>query len=298
MPIVPFLVQAAPAIIGAAGSVIGAHQQSQAAQGAANATEVRPYSGTSPYGSSMFDPASRTFDITQADNPFARMFQTGGLTNLANAATAPGAAFYGAHPDLIAAMNAAGNTDAETQDRLGFLRSMAQPGNDAAAVSLKDKLFSLGQLGSTSGAAGQEAMLRAQNAQDLGFQTTAADWANQRAQQRFTNAFNTVNQGASAAQNQFNMGEASSNQLAQMFQQLLGQANVGLGAGGGQNAGAAMAAAGASGTPFAAGMAGLQQVLPGILSSFGGGGGSSAPFNPASLPVSSTSPNSSGSWYG
>lgn len=241
-----------PAVVGAGASIIGANKQASATKAAAAATETRPFSGTSAYGTTNFNQGTRQFDINQANNPFASLFTVGGLSSLANAASAPGSPFYGAPPELIAALGQAGNSDAEAADRLNLLRSQAAPENNAAALSLKDKLFSLGQLGSTSGAAGQEALLRAANAQDLGFQTTAADWANQRAQQRFQNALTTIQTGGNLSNQQFGQGVTSNNALGDMFQRLLSQAGLGVSAGGGQAPQAALASAQASQVPFQA----------------------------------------------
>lgn len=239
-------------LIAAGASIIGAKKQASATKSAAEATATHPFSGSSAYGTTNFNQGTRQLDINQANNPFASLFTVGGLSSLANAASAPGSPFYGAPPELIAALGGASNSDAEAQNRLDLLRSQAAPENNAAALSLKDKLFSLGQLGSTSGAAGQEALLRATNAQDLGFQTTAADWANQRAQQRFQNALTTIQTGGNLASNQFNQGVTANNSLGDMFQRLLSQAGLGISAGGGQAPAAAMAAAGASTAPFQA----------------------------------------------
>jgi hypothetical protein len=254
----------ASAAVSIGGALIGAKGSKDAAKTAAQATATNPYSGTSSYGTTAFNTGTRTFDINQAANPFAQLATVGGLGSLANAYTAPGSAYYGAPPELIAALQGTNDTSGAMAARLAQLRSMASPENNAAAVSLKDKLFSLGQLGSTSGAAGQEAMLRAQNQQDLGFQQTAQDYANAQAQQRFQNALTAVNAGSTLAGNQFQQGVSSQGILANQFQQLLQQAGLGVSAGGGQAPAAAMAAAAAPSTTqtlLGAGLPYIQQAL-------------------------------------
>lgn len=233
---------AAP-LIAVAGSAILGHQSSQAAKGAANATETRPFSGTSSLGTTKYNQGNRTFDINQANNPFAQLSTIGGLSQFANAYSAPGQAYYGAPQEVINALQGTMDPSQLAQQRLDMLRQQASPENNRQALALKDKLFSLGQLGSTSGAEGQRAFLEAQNAQDLGFQQSAQDYANTQAQNRFQNAIQATGLGANLANQNFSQGVGANNILSQQFQNLLSQAQLGVQAGGGQAPGAAVNAA-------------------------------------------------------
>lgn len=255
--VAPYLASAIPAIAGVAGS----KQQANATQAAAQATAPHPYSSGSSYGTAGFNPQTGQLQLQQANNPFSSLFTTGGLSGLANAYSAPGQAYYGAPQEVQQALQGTFDPSQMAQQRLDMLRQQAAPANNQQALSLKDKLFSLGQLGSTSGAAGQQAFLNAANQQDLGFQQSAQDYANQQAQQRFENAIRTTGVGADLANQNFQTGLQSNTALSGQFQNLLAQANAGAAAGGGQNPAAALASAQASGVPY---QAAAQYLIPGL----------------------------------
>lgn len=312
------------AAIGTVGSIYSANKQSKAAKDAAKSTQVNPYTSVeSPFGTTMFDPQSRTSYIQAADNPFMNLFGGLGLSSLANAGAASSMPFNGANQQLIDAYT--GNVGLGEQDRLGLfgaagtsnnagagyansmfdaaamannslgpssdaarnyyeqLRGLAAPEENRQRVNLDNKLFATGQYGSTGGAERLRALYEAQAQADNQRRFDAIGMSNQDAQtkfgnfsnalnfgqgvnnqnfsnllqsfgfsqgvnnQRFNNALTTVNQGISKQQQDFNMGSAANSNIQNMFAQLLNQAGLNVGAGGGVAPGAATYAASQAG---------------------------------------------------
>lgn len=241
---------------------LGSKNEAKNTAQAAAATRPVPYSTQSQYGTTTVDPNTNQIGFQQAANPFAQLATMGGLQMGANAFSAPGAAYYGAPQEVVQAANGAMNTDAEASNRLAMLRDFAAPESNRQAVSLRERLFGRGQLGSSSGGAQQRAFLDSENQADLGRQMTAVDWANQRAQQRFSNALGATGFGAQIQGQQFNQFTAGQQAAANPFQQLLQQGGLGVGAAGGVAPGAAMANAQAQSAPFNMGVQALSQFAP------------------------------------
>lgn len=233
------------AIGGGVASLASAKKGSKAAKAAAEATRVQPFNTSSSMGNVSFD--GKNLRLDDANNPFAQIFQQLGLSNLANAGAANSAEFNGANPEIIQALkdaNAAYAPDsAESQQILGQLRSIAAPNEQRMRVSQDNEQFSRGTLGTTGGAERFRALNESLLDADRKRQLDATGIATTNANQRFSNAMNTVNQGINRQQNQFNMGTASSQGIQQIFQQLLNQGGLGVSTAGGQNPAAAINAA-------------------------------------------------------
>lgn len=248
--------------------LLGSKKNADATSAAAASTRATPYSTGSQYGTTAVDPKNNTIQFNQAANPFAQLFTMGGLQQGANAFSAPGAAYYGAPKEVVQAANGAMNSDADAAGRLQLLRDQAAPESNRQAVSLRDRLFGRGTLGSSAGSNVQRAFLESENQADLGRQMTAADWANQRAQQRFSNALGATGFGGQIQQQQFNQFAASQQGANNPFQQLLQQGGMGVGAAGGVAPGAAMTNAQAQSAPWQIGAQAISQLAPMIGSYF------------------------------
>lgn len=225
------------------GSVIGGKNAKNAAQ----ATEVKPFGGTSGLGSATFNNSSRTFDMSAAPNPFTQLLNMMGPAALANAASAPGSAYYGAPQELVQAVQGLGMgaQQADASGRYNLLTRLAQPEYQRTFNTLNNALFSRGQLGSTGGAEQMRAFHEAQNDADLKRQLASQDWASQQAMNRFTTAQNAIGTGATLQQQNFGIGTNSQQGVMNLFSALGNMANTGVSAGGGQNAQAAINAANA-----------------------------------------------------
>lgn len=248
-------------LLGSAASIYSANQNADATAAAARSTQTNPFSVFSPFGS-VVNNGQRGLVINPGNNPFTQMFTTGGLTMGANAFSAPSAAYYGAPKEIVDAANGAMNTDAAAADRLALLRSQAAPESNRNAIALREKLFGQGRNGSTGGANEQRAFLEAENNADLNRQITAADWANARAQQRFSNAVSATGVGGQIQGQQFNQFAASQAGQMNPFMAMLQAGSLGVGAGGGVAPGAALAAAQASNVPYQMGAQAVGELAP------------------------------------
>ena len=223
------------ALGGVGDSLRGGGDARSAASTAVQQGTPSPYGTYSPYGSVAVDPATRRMTFTQADSPFARLLQSIGLSQYANAATAPGAAYAGASPELVAAAQGftpqgeAGNFNSE----LSRLRAIAAPEDRRSFQGLENALFSRGMMGTSGGGERYRAWYEAQNAADLQRQGTAQDFARQRSMDRFNTALQAVGSGQVGAQQQFNQGQSAFSSLQGIFGQLMNQGNVGVAGGGG-----------------------------------------------------------------
>ncbi len=162
-----------PGLLQAGAGYYGAQQNVGNLKDVASASSVPPASVRSNIGTYGYDPTSRTATI--------------------NAPTPGG--YGGASPELISALGGITNTAPEAQDRLQYLRQLAAPEERRGTNTALGRLFSLGQLGSTSGAVQQEALGNVLSKADLARQLTAEDWAQQRATTRFDAALRTVGSG-------------------------------------------------------------------------------------------------------
>ena len=138
--------------------IYGAAKQGKAGKkagrrAAAMATPIG-YGTAGPWGATAVDPRSRMVTYSPAQNPFSQLFNVGGLGSLANAYSAPGAAYYGASPEVAAAAQGMFGPalEQEAAGRLGVLRELAQPQEQQMQNQLTDRLFASGRLGGTGGA--------------------------------------------------------------------------------------------------------------------------------------------------
>lgn len=201
-----------------------------AAQAAQQATPVG-YSTFGPLGSVRVDQNTKQATITQADNPWARVLQGLGMSQFANAATAPGSAYYGARPEIVAAAQGfspeamAGNFNSELQR----LRAIGAPEERRQFQGLENALFARGQMGTTGGGERYRAFYEAQNAADLQRQGQAQDFARQRSLDRFNTALQAVGEGRSGAMDQYNQAQGSFGGFQSIMAQLLNQGQLGAG---------------------------------------------------------------------
>lgn len=234
-------------LIGAGASIYGANQSSNAAQTAATSTRPNPYSGFSELGTTAFDPSTGSFAINPNSNPFQALFEQLGMAGLSNAGSANSMPYLGANPELIQALTSANNStqpgSPEFMDVLSKLRAIGAPQEQRDNVSLDNQQFANGTLGTTGGAERFRALKEAQGQTDLQRQLSAQGITTQNANQRFSNALTTVNQGMANQQQQFNIGSGSNSANMNAFQQLLQQLGIGVSAGGGTAPGAAVFAA-------------------------------------------------------
>jgi len=212
-------------------AVYGAKQAKKGAKRAAAMATPVPYSATSQYGTTTWNPKTHQMELAQAQNPFSQMLNIGGQQSLANAYSAPGQAYFGAAPEVAQAAGAmfGPGQDAAAAERLGVLRQLAQPEEQRTGQSLNDRLFAMGQMGTSGGGIQQEAFYKAQQDADLKRQLASQDWAQSRSMDRFNTAIGAVNQGQAGQSQAFNIGQQSQSGLANMFQQLLQQGQLGVG---------------------------------------------------------------------
>jgi hypothetical protein len=235
----------AAAAVAAGGSIYAADKQSKAAKDAAKATQVNPIDITSPYGYVDFENGQA--NAYAAPNPFSNLYGSLGLAGLANAGAANGLPYNGANSQLVEELQAASAASQpgsnEFNDVLAKLRAVSAPEEQRQNVALDNQQFARGTLGTTGGAERFRALKEAQANADLQRQLQAQGITTQNANDRFTRALTTVNQGMSNQQQQFNIGSAAGGNQMNMWQALLNQMGVGIAAGGGQAPGAAMYAA-------------------------------------------------------
>ena len=237
------------------------------------ASKINPWNVNSPYGNVFFDPATRQISYQQFDNPFYNMLSQGGMAGFSNAFTAPGSPYYGASPEIVAAMEGlqTQNLQDDAQNRYSLLSQLAQPEQQRSFNNLQDTLYARGQLGTSGGGIQQEAFQNAANRADLERQLASQDWATQRAQNRFASALQAVQSGQQGANNQFTMGTNSLIGMDNIFSQLASTAGQGVAAGGGAPAGPLMQQYQASNQMPAAIYGSLQN--SGLLDAFSGWAG-------------------------
>jgi hypothetical protein len=239
----------AAAAVAAGGSYVAASKSAKGAKDAAKASAPNPMDVTSPYGTTTFENGQA--NAYAAPNPFSNLYGSLGLASLSNAGAANGMPYNGANQSVIDEMNAASAASQpgsnEFNDVLAKLRAVSAPEEQRQNVSLDNQQFARGQMGTTGGAERFRALKEAQANADLQRQLQAQGITTQNANDRFSRALTTVNQGMSNQQQQFNIGSASGGNQMNMWQALLNQMGVGIAAGGGQSPGAAMYAAQQSG---------------------------------------------------
>jgi hypothetical protein len=242
-------------------SLVGANQQKKATQQAVQQSTPIPYSSTSQFGTTAFDPKTRQLTLSGAQNPFNQLFNIGGQQQLAGAYSAPGAAYYGAAPEVARAAAEMGmdGQAAEAANRYRLLTEYAKPEENRMFQRLENNLFARGQMGTSGGGEQYRGFYEAQQASDLQRQLAAQDWAQSRGLSRFNTALGAVGSGQAGQMNQFNIGTGSYGGLQQAFQQLLAQGQLGVGAASGTPGGVALANAQAQGTPWLAAAEGLKQ---------------------------------------
>lgn len=246
-------------ILKGAGSIFGALSESDAAKRAAKAGTPTPFGVQGPAGS--FSVQNGQLNLAAADNPFARLFNAIGGSSLANAATAPGSFLFGADPQIAEAYKGLfgqGLTD-RISGQLDLLREAAAPEENRQRLSLDNQLFARGQLGTTGGAERFRALTEAQNQADRQRQLAAIGLGRTEALDRFQGALQGVQQGMAGQNQAFNIGAGSFNGLQGLFQNLLNQGQLGLGAAAGVPPQLAAMQAQASQSPFQAGFNFLNQ---------------------------------------
>lgn len=251
------------AVIGAGAAIYGANKSAKATKQAAASATPTPYSVAGPAGS--VDIYGRQIDLQQAANPFANMFNVLGAQGLANAGAAGGEI-----GDAYQGLFGQGLTDT-IQSQYDLLSQIAAPGEQRARLGLDDQLFARGQLGTSGGAERFRALQEGLSMADLQRQQSAVGLGQGIAQNRFNSAMANQLQ-------QFNVGTGAFGGLQQLFQNLLAQGNLGVGAASGTPQGIALANAQAQGAPYQAGFNFLNQsgafdaLGRGIGNLFGGGG--------------------------
>lgn len=271
-------------------NIYGANQAKDATQQAVQQATPTPYSTSSMYGTTNVDPRTRQVQMSMAQNPFAQMFNVGGTQALGNAYSAPGSAYYGAAPEIVSAANGVMDTGAEAQGRYDLLNQLAQPESNRMFQRLENNLFARGQMGTTGGGEQYRGYYEAQNQADLQRQLASQDWAQQRALSRFSTAQQAVGTGMNSQVQNFNIGNQSQQGLGSMFQNLINQAQIGIGSGSGTPGNVALANANAQTGPLQAGMAAANEA--GVFDALGRWVGSK--FSGASTPTGSVGPMAGG----
>lgn len=278
-------INAGIAVAGVATSAYGAYNQKKNAKDAAKAGTPVPYNTQGPYGNSYIDPVTHTATYNPAANPFTNLLSSGGTAALANAFTAPGSFLSGADSELAAAYQGLlpSGLESATQERYGLLNQLAQPAEQRAGNKLQDQLFARGQTGTTGGGIQQEAFQNSLNQADLQRQLSAQDWAQTRANNRFSSALQAVGSGQQGQVNNWNIGSGALGG----FQNILGGIYGAAGQAQGINSATPAQLAAWSGSqvsPWVSGAAGLLNsgVIQGIAGQY---------FNPG--PTSSYTPPTS-----
>lgn len=273
---------AIPSLIGVAGSLIGAKKQASATKSAAAATKPTPYATSGPAGTSTVN--GNNITMNAGYNPFTGMFNSIGASSLANAATAPGGFLYGADPELANAYRGTfgqGLTD-RISGQYDLLNQLAAHGENQQALSTADRIFSKGQLGTSGGAEMFRGLEDSLRQADLARQAAAVGLGQTEAQNRFTAAQGAVQAGQAGQFQNYNIGSGAFQGLQSIMENLFRQSGLGISAGGGQAAGAAMMNAQAQGAPYQIANQFLQNsgaygaLGRGLGSIFGGGGGADA----------------------
>lgn len=267
---------AIPAIIGGVASIGGSLISSHGARAAARHATPSPYSVFGPAGGVQVDKNGRAINLSMGSNPFAALFQQLGMGQLSAAGGAQNRYLYGANPEVGQAYQGlfGPRLAGQVQDQYSLLSQLAAPGEQRDQVALDDRLFSRGMLGTSGGAEQLRALEEAHGQADLQRQLQAVGLGRQTALDRFTGAMGAVGQGMGAQQQQFNIGNGAFGGYNQLFENLLRQAGLGVGAMSGQPQEAAMYAAQQSQAPWQAGFNFLQN--SGLFN--GGFGAPGTPF--------------------
>lgn len=262
------MASAIPAVISGGLGLLGASKSASAAKKAAKAATPTPYSVSGPGGMFGVDPSTHQINLQYGNNPFSNLMQSLGLAQLGSAQNAQNQFLYGANPEVAAAYRGlfGQGLTGGIQKQLDLLRQAAAPEENRQRLGLSDTLFSQGMLGTSGGAERERALYEAQNQADLQRQLSAVSLGNQEALNRFQAALGAVGQGQSAQQQQYGMGSGA---FGQLFQQLLGQANIGIGSGSGTPQNAAIYQAQASQAPFQTAFNFLNN--SGLFNALGGG---------------------------
>jgi hypothetical protein len=266
-------------------SLYGAGKQSDNYKAAAQQATPTPWSTTGGFGTVQSQNGQLNMQLGQS--PFYPMFQAVGMSSLANAATAPGSAYYGAGPEISAAAQGldTGAMQGTAQDRYNLLTQAAQPEEQRAFNRLEDRLFARGQMGSSGGGEAYRGFEEARQQADLQRQMMGQDFARTSAMDRFQSALQAVQAGQAGQAQQFGMGLDSQSVFQNALQGLLGQGHLGVSAGAGTPVGAALASAQARGGQYQLGNEFLQSTgaydwLGGKLGGLFGGNMATPPFNP------------------
>jgi len=233
------MASAIPAVVGGALNIFGAKKKAKADEQAAQAATPVPYSVFGPAGG--FGVNGRQLSLTQAQNPFANMFNVLGAAGLANAGAAS--------PEIMRAYQGlfGRGLDQTVQNQFSRLQQLAAPQELRDRQALDTQLFSRGQLGTTGGAERFRALMEAQGQAGLARQLEAVNLGQQVANQRFNAAMGNQMQ-------QFNIGQGAFGGLQNLFQNLIQQGSLGIAAGRGATPGdVALASAGSQGLPLQAG---------------------------------------------
>jgi hypothetical protein len=233
---------------------------SKNAKRAAQQGTPRPYGVQGPAGGMMVNPQTGQLMLGMAANPFAQMFNALGASGLANAAVAPGSPLYGASPEVAQAFQGlfGRGFDKGVRRNLNLLRDMAAPAERRESQALDNQLFARGMLGTTGGAERFRALEEAQANADLQRQLQAQGLARTEALDRFQGALQGVGQGMSAQNQNFGIGMQAFGGMQGLFDNLLRQSGLGIGAMSGTPPSLAAMQAQAAGGPFQAGFGFLQ----------------------------------------
>lgn len=269
------------AAIAAAGAIGGGILSSKGAKSAAKQATPRPYSTFGPAGGFSVDPKTRQIELSMAANPFASMFNALGASSFANAAVAPGQFLHGANSEVANAYRGTfgQGLTGEIQGQLDLLRQAAAPQENRDRLALDDQLFSRGMLGTTGGAERFRALMESQGQNDLQRQLAAVGLGQTNALNRLQGAMGATQQGMAGQQQAFNIGQGAFGGMQGLFQNLINQGQLGLGAASGTPPGIAQWAAQQSQVPYQAGFNFLNQsgVFDRLGGLFGGGGNASYP---------------------
>lgn len=242
-------------------SMFGSMQGANAAKKAGQQATPRPYGVAGPAGGMQVDPRTGQLMLSMANNPFAQMFNAMAGPMFANAATAPGSFLHGANPELAKAYQGlfGQGLDKGIKRNLNLLRDAAAPEENRQSMALDDQLFSRGMMGTSGGAERFRALEEAQAQADLQRQMQAIGLGRQEAQDRFRGAFDAIGQGMGNQQQQFGLGMGAFGGMQGLFQNLMNQSQLGIGAMSGMPPEMAMYQAQASQQPWMAGYNALNQ---------------------------------------
>lgn len=238
--------------LGAGAAVYGANQNTNAAQSAQQAGQFKPYNIYGPQGTAQFNGTNINLGMDPGTQQLMQQLQQGGqglFGQYLNSQSQPGSLnelagehdYANQYTDPTTFMqlgdsflNQLGSTDPNqlASQYAGNLRQIDAQGENTAANSLANRLFSQGRLGSTGGQGMFGQLMNQQNLAQVNRQVAGQQYGQQSQNNMAALGSNLLNTGYgrvqdrfARAQTLFNANQGNQNSLLSGFQAALGQGN-------------------------------------------------------------------------